>query len=101
MSEGEATPRKSGRETDPLADEAYRIVRAEMLRRGFDYKRLLGRLQSDADEPVESLQTLINKVNRGRFSFAFMLRLCRAMGITNLNLTPIPELPERNRDVAE
>jgi len=94
------TPKKSGREHELLADEAYRIIRSEMIRRGFDYKRLLTRLESqtpEGQEPTESLQTLINKVNRGRFSFAFALRLCRAMGITQLNLAPLPELAAKDR----
>jgi len=88
-------PRKSGRESEPLADEARRILRAEMIRRGFNYKRLAALVEPAEGETSESLQTLINKVNRGRFSFAFMLRMCRAMGITNLNLTPVVDLVER------
>ena len=71
-----------------------------MIRRGFDYKRLLVSLESQTppdQQPTESLQTLINKVNRGRFSFAFALRLCRAMGITQLNLAPSADPVAKDR----
>lgn len=79
----------SGRESEPLAEEAKRILRAEMERRGFTYKRLVATLELMPGETQESLQSLINKVNRGRFSFAFMLRICRAMGMSTLNIAPL------------
>ena len=94
--------RRGGRETDPLASEARRILRAEMMRRGFTFKRLAFALQAAGDGDIESVQTLINKANRGRFSFAFLLRACRAMGMTTLDIRPSGAdgngLAERGRD---
>jgi hypothetical protein len=82
--------RHTGREDEVLADEARRILRAEMLRRGYSFKQLAEALEAQKDGgPVESVQTLTNKVNRGRFSFAFFLRVARAMGITSIELKQI------------
>ena len=90
-------PIKSGRDPEPLADEAKRILRAEMERRGFTYKRLVTALELMPGESQETLQAMINKVNRGRFSFAFMLRVCRAMGMSTLNIAPLPEIDPPGR----
>lgn len=77
-----ATQRLTGREDQVMAEEAKRIVRAEMARRGYNFKRLSEALAALQDgEPVESDQVLSNKVNRGRFTFAFFLRVMRAMGV--------------------
>lgn len=86
-----AAKRASGRDPEPLVADAQRMLRAEMIRRGFSFKRLATALQALGDQPdeSESVQALINKVNRGRFSFAFMLRACRAMGVRSLDLTPL------------
>ena len=82
--------RRTGREDEVLADEARRMLRAEMLRRGYSFKQLAEALEAQKDGgPVESVQTLTNKVNRGRFSFAFFLRVARAMGITSIELKQI------------
>ncbi len=70
-----------------MADEAKRILRAEMVRRGFSFKMLADALEAQRQsEPVESAQALTNKVNRGRFSFAFFLRAARAMGVSSIDL---------------
>ena len=76
------------------------MLRAEMIRRGFSFKRLAMALQALGDQPdeTESVQALINKVNRGRFSFAFMLRACRAMGVRSLDLTPLPNTEVRRHE---
>lgn len=79
----------TGRDAEPFADEAKRILKAEMVRRGFSFKRLATVLATLEDGPTESTQTLINKVNRGRFSFAFFIRVCRAMGITSVEIAPL------------
>lgn len=81
--------RFTGREVEPLAEEARRILRSEMIRRGFSFKRLAAALEAADGSPVESVQTLINKINRGRFSFAFFLRAARAMGVTSINLSRV------------
>lgn len=62
----------SGKEDSRIADEARRILRAEMVRRAFSFKKLSDVLAAQPrGETEESVQALINKVNRGRFSFAF------------------------------
>lgn len=78
-----------------MADEARRILRAEMVRRDVTFKGLADALNARGDGPQESVQTLINKVNRGRFSFAFLIRCCRAMGVGNVRLEP-PEGDAKN-----
>lgn len=72
-----------------MAAEARLIFRAEMARRNFTFKRLAAALEAQGEGPVGSVQTLINKVNRGRFSFAFLVRAARAMGVTSIDLRPI------------
>ncbi len=79
----------SGREPDDMAIEAKRIIRAEMTRRGFSFKKLADAMNSTSNGDVESVQSLINKINRGRFSFAFFLRAVRAMGMSSVDLTPL------------
>lgn len=79
----------TGREDDVSADEAKRIIRAEMVRRGYSYDRLAAELAVLYPHlPIETRQQLTNKVNRGRFSFAFVLRVMRAMGVEVLDLVP-------------
>ena len=91
----------SGRESEALTDEAKRIVRAEMLRRDFSFKRLAAALDASGGGPTESVQTLINKVNRGRFSFAFFLRVARAMGMTSVDVRPIPGTGNQPKETGE
>ena len=81
------TPSFNGQEPEPLAREATLILRAEMARRGISYKALGEAMSRSSGESKESTQALINKVNRGRFSFAFFLRACRAMGVIRVDLS--------------
>lgn len=81
----------TGREEDELADEARRILRSEMIRRGFSFKALAAAMQATDPDASESVQALINKVNRGRFSFAFFLRAARAMGMNSVDITAVPD----------
>jgi Domain of unknown function (DUF6471) len=79
----------TGREEDVTAEEAKRIIRTEMVKRGYSYDRLSAELAVLYPHlPIETRQQLTNKVNRGRFSFAFVLRVMRAMGVEVLNLMP-------------
>lgn len=96
-SEGGDLPlRITGKEQEPLAEEARRIVRAEMVRRGISFRDLAEALEAQGDGgPVESVQTLINKINRGRFSFAFFLRVSRALGLKSVDLARIPDAAEQ------
>ncbi len=79
-------PRRiTGKEDDLMANEARQILRAEMIRRGYSFKMLAEALaEQQGGAPIESVQSLTNKVNRGRFSFAFFLRAARAMGVQSL-----------------
>ena len=84
-SRGKAAPsarRSTGREDDGMATEATRVLRAEMARRGINFKQLAEALAAlEGHGSAESVQVLSNKINRGRFSFAFVLRAIKAMGI--------------------
>jgi len=60
-----------------------------MERHGFSYKELADALGATAEGQTESVQALINKVNRGRFSFAFFLRACRAMGVQSVDVADL------------
>jgi hypothetical protein len=82
----------TGREHDRLAAEAKRILKAEMERREYSFKQLAQALEADGGT-AETIQTLINKVNRGRFSFAFFLRAVRAMGVATVNVGEVEGLP--------
>ena len=79
----------TGREDDRFAEEAKRILKSEMERRGYSFKRLAAALEADGDGSGESVQTLINKVNRGRFTFAFFVRAARAMGVSTLSIAAV------------
>lgn len=59
-----------------------------MVSRGYSFKMLAEALaDQQGARPMESVQSLTNKVNRGRFSFAFFLRAARAMEIDSIDLT--------------
>ena len=97
-SESEAGPERfSGREDEPLAAEATHILRMEMHQRRISYKELAEAMSRLTDGPTESAQALTNKVNRGRFSFAFFVRACRAMGVTRIEIPEAPIEPKRRR----
>ena len=82
-------PRRiTGKEDDLMADDARQILRAEMIRRGYSFKMLAEALaEQQGGAPMESVQSLTNKVNRGRFSFAFFLRAAKAMGVSSVELS--------------
>jgi hypothetical protein len=81
--------RPTGKEDDRLAEEARRILRAEMERRGYTFRQLAEKLAEDGGDEAEAPQALTNKVNRGRFTFAFFLRAMRAMGATTVSIGPV------------
>lgn len=92
LSSGQSTPEElgrrakasTGREDDELAREATRILRTYLVRHGVDYKSLARLLALEG----ESSQVLANKVNRGRFTFAFFLRVMRALGEDTVDIGP-------------
>lgn len=59
-------------------NEARRIVRAELVRRGITYERLANRLQAMGVQETE--RAIANKMSRGTFSFVFVLQCLAAIG---------------------
>lgn len=73
----------TGKEDEELAQEATRILRSHLVRRGLDYKTLANVLGEEGE------RVLANKVNRGRFTFAFFIRVMRALGEECVNVAPL------------
>lgn len=59
-------------------NEARRIVRAELVRRGVTYQGLARLLQSIGVRETE--RSIANKMSRGTFSFVFALQCFKAIG---------------------
>ena len=66
------------------SEQAKNILKAEIKRKGFDYKRLLVNLESIGVKEKYSSFTV--KLNRGTFSFAFFLQCMKALGVTKVDL---------------
>jgi len=66
------------------ADEAKRLLRAEMSRRGITYDELAGKLS--AIGVVDNAVNIRNKVARGKFSATFLIQALEAIGCRNLRL---------------
>ncbi|MFS0755883.1 MULTISPECIES: DUF6471 domain-containing protein [Noviherbaspirillum] len=83
----ERLPRHGGQPVQPYEaweQTAKELIEIEMLRRGIRYKqlsRLLAELGID-----ESPDQINRKVNRKRFSAAFLVACLRAMGVETLPL---------------
>lgn len=58
-------------------NEAKRIVRSELVRRGLTYQQLADRLQGMGIEETE--RSIASKMSRGTFSFVFVLQCMKAM----------------------
>jgi hypothetical protein len=69
---------------DDWAEQAKRIVRAEMVRRGVTYETLAERLAALGvhDTPVN----MRNKIARGKFAPAFMLQVLESIGCKAFNI---------------
>lgn len=67
--------------TDDYYDEASRILKAELVRRGISY-RDLARLVGD-----ESYVQLRTKINRGSFSAGFLIKVLRAIGALEIDVS--------------
>lgn len=67
--------------------EARSILRAEMQRRGFTYKKLALALERQGQAETE--RRLISRISRGTFTFAFALRCLRAMGADRVAIGPV------------
>lgn len=59
-------------------NEARRIVKAELARRGMTYERLAKRLKTIGINETE--RSIANKMSRGTFSFIFFLQCMKAIG---------------------
>lgn len=74
-------------------NEARRILRAELVRRGVTYQRLASHLQ--ALGVTETERSIANKMSRGTFSFVFVLQCLKAIGAESVSF----ELTEGRSDV--
>ncbi|MBV9859572.1 MAG: hypothetical protein JO038_05660 [Alphaproteobacteria bacterium] len=70
---------------DEWAEDAKRLLRAEMTRRGVTYDGLQERLAAIGVK--DTAVNLRNKLARGRFSAVFLLQALEALGCRNLRLT--------------
>jgi len=66
------------------AEDAKRLLRAEMTRRGVTYDDLAARLA--AIGVSDSSVNIRNKVARGKFSAVFLLQCLEAIGARNLRI---------------
>ena len=73
--------------TDNYYSEASRILKAELVRRGIGYKEL-ARLVAD-----ESYTQLKTKINRGSFSAGFLIKVLRAIGAPQIDVSSRPGPP--------
>ena len=65
-------------------NEARRIVRAELVRRGITYKGLAARLVAIGVNETE--RSIANKMSRGTFSFVFVLQCLQAIGAKSMSV---------------
>ena len=65
--------------------EARRILKFELARRDLTYKQLLKQLEAIGVEG-ETERSIVNKVSRGTFSFAFFLMCMRALSIERVDV---------------
>jgi len=86
----EELPQKRGRlPAEPYRrweEEAKGLVEEEMVRRGIRYKELSRMLE--AQGIYESPDQINRKINRRRFSAAFLIACLRAMGVETIALVP-------------
>lgn len=67
--------------TNDYYSEAARILKSELVRRGISYKDL-AQLMGD-----ESYMQLKTKINRGSFSAGFLIKVLRAIGAAELDVS--------------
>ena len=60
------------------------LLRAEMVKRGINYKGLVEKLAAIGINETEA--NLRNKISRGGFTGAFLIQCMTAMGVTSLRL---------------
>jgi len=77
-------------------NEARRILKAEIVRRGLTYAVLAKRLQAIGVHETE--RSLANKMSRGTFSFVFFLQYMKAMGASSISFELMVDVdPPRRR----
>lgn len=76
-------------------NEARRILKAEIVRRGLTYSLLAKRLQAMGFHETE--RSVANKMSRGTFSFVFFLQCMKAMGANSINFELMVEVGPRGR----
>jgi Domain of unknown function (DUF6471) len=72
------------RERDFYEQRAKDYIKEERVRRSVSYKELARRLEG-MGVPIDA-RVLINRINRGNFSFAFALQVLAALGVTQLHI---------------
>ena len=65
-------------------NKAKSIIKSELVKKDVDYIELSKRLK--AIGITETQTNLANKINRGTFSFIFVLQIFKALGLKKLNL---------------
>jgi len=80
-------------------NEARRIVRAEIVRRGLTYARLALRFQAIGIPETE--RAIANKLSRGTFSFVFFLQCMKAIGVNEVNFEIEPVAGASSKPEAE
>jgi hypothetical protein len=87
------------RRRTPSDEEATKIIRAEMQRRGFSYKKLASLLEQHSrhisGHPV-SERNLISRITRGTFTFGFAIEVLRAMGARSVGISAVDDPVEES-----
>ncbi|QLZ70835.1 hypothetical protein FOLKNPGA_03654 (plasmid) [Legionella sp. PC1000] len=65
------------------------MLKAELKRRNISYEQLVALL--NAIDVHETHASILNKMSRGAFQFAFFLQCATAIGITNLRLDDLAQ----------
>jgi len=73
-------------------EEAYKILKRELGRRKVTYARLQKQLAADGVEETE--RSIASKISRGAFSFAFFIQCMRAIGVQQVDVSEVKQLPE-------
>ena len=68
-------------------NKAKAIIKSELAKKDIDYIELSKRLNSIGVEDTQI--NLANKINRGTFSFIFVLQVFEVIGLKKLNLEDI------------
>lgn len=84
-----AKPRKPRAPRNPFNEHARRLVQLAMAIEGVSYKGLARLLKDDDPTCDESAVQLTRRINRGTFTFAFALQVCRVLRVSTLDLTRV------------